>query len=206
MSYADNINHCNNIDDIIKMCHESLSENYKARPWTHPSLNHGVDLLASDEALNCYMSAYGDMHVGKCRAAMMNFPFEQLNGTIEIVDWGCGQGIGSATIVDVIKQHDLFQWLKRVTLIEPSVHALNRAVHNVAKLTHNTVEIDAKNKYLPANGADSEDTLTSVGYNYANIIHVFSNILDVREIDLAAVTRQTLCAVHRSKKWCGIQN
>lgn len=131
MSYAENINRCTCIDDIIKRCLASLPPHLKARPWSHPQLNHGVDLLASDEALNCYMSAYGEMHMGKCRAAMMNFPFEQLNGSIEIVDWGCGQGIGSATVIDVLKQHDLLQWLRRVTLIEPSEHALNRAVCNI---------------------------------------------------------------------------
>ena len=144
MAYADNINHCENIDDIIDLCHESLPIDYQARPWLH--LNHGVELLKSEDELNCYMSAYGDMHVGKCRAAMMNFPFDKLNGSIEIVDWGCGQGIGSATIIDVLKQHDLLQWLRKITLIEPSTHALNRAVCNVTKLTHNSVEIEARNK------------------------------------------------------------
>lgn len=187
MAYADNINHCKNIDDIINVCHYSLPTNYQARPWQH--LNHGVELLDSEDELNCYMSAYGDMHVGKCRAALMNFPFDQLNGSIEIVDWGCGQGIGSATIIDVLKQHDLLQWLRKITLIEPSTHALNRAVCNVTKLTHNSVEIEAKNKFLPANDAESEDTLTSLGYSYNNVIHVFSNILDVIEIDLGAVAR-----------------
>lgn len=189
MAYADNITRCNSIDDIIDRCYEALPNYYKARPWTHQQLNHGVDLLASEEALNCYMSAYGDMHVGKCRAALMNFPFEQLNGSIEIVDWGCGQGIGSATVIDTLKQHELLQWLRRVTLIEPSKHALDRAVRNVARLTHNNVEIEAKNRFLPANNAAVEDTLTSLGYCFNNVIHVFSNILDVKEIDLGAVAR-----------------
>lgn len=67
MAYAENINRCDSIDDIINWCHDSLPSHYQAKPWTHEQLNHGVDLLASDEALNCYMSAYGDMHVGKCR-------------------------------------------------------------------------------------------------------------------------------------------
>ena len=192
-NYRDNYNillcDCKNTSDIINICHSHVPDKYKSMPWHHPELNHGVDLLASDEALNCYMSAYGEMHMGKCRAAMMNFPFEQLNGSIEIVDWGCGQGIGSATVIDVLKQHDLLQWLRRVTLIEPSEHALNRAMCNITKLTHSAVEIDTKNKYLPTNGTDTGDSLTAVGYTYANIIHIFSNILDVRAIDLAAVAR-----------------
>ena len=84
MPYAEDIKQCNSIDDIIDYCHNALPEEYKGRPWTHPELNHGINLLASDVALNCYMSAYGDMHVTKCRAAMMNFPFNDIQGSIEI--------------------------------------------------------------------------------------------------------------------------
>ena len=117
-TYADNIRRssCKTINHIIEWCHEALPLEWKAYPWRHPELNHGIDLLASDEALNCYMSAYGEMHSNKCRAAMMCFPFGQLKGAVEIVDWGCGQGIGSATVVDVLQQHNLLIWVKRITL------------------------------------------------------------------------------------------
>lgn len=189
MSYREDISKCTCIDEIIDVCHSALPTQYRVRPWTHPQLNHGVDLLENDEALNCYMSAYGDMHVCKCRAAMQNFPFKDLNGSIEIVDWGCGQGIGSATVIEKLKQHDKLQWLRRITLIEPSENALQRAVCNISKLTQNSVEIDKKNKFLPANDTATEDTLPSVGYLYSNVIHVFSNILDVKTIDLTAVAR-----------------
>ena len=180
---------CNTIGDIIDWCHQSVPERHRARPWLQQEVNHGVDLLSSEESLDCYMSAYGDMHVSKCRAAMMNFPFDQLNGSIEIVDWGCGQGIGSATIIDILKQRDLIQWLKRVTLIEPSSQALERAVGNVSKLTNGTVEIDAKNVFMPANSPTHQNTLRPLGYRYANIIHVFSNILDIGSINLAEVAK-----------------
>lgn len=197
MTYSKQIHHCRCIDDIINCCHEVIPQQYKARPWTHPELNHGVDLLISEDALNCYMSAYGDMHVAKCRAAMMNFPFEQLHGNIEIVDWGCGQGVGSATIVDILQQHDLLHRLRKITLIEPSESALIRASINVRQLTHNAVEIDEKNKYLPSNNinnTNNESILTPIGYRYANVIHVFSNILDVATIDLGAVARMVASA------------
>ena len=178
-----------NIEGIVELCHQMIPSRYKTRPWTHPELVHGINLLASDDALNCYMSAYGEMHIGKCRAAMMNFPFDELQGSIEIVDWGCGQGIGSATVIDVLKQHGLLQWVKRITLIEPSQQALHRAECNISKITNGAIEIQPYKKFLPAKENESEDVLTSVGYNYSNVIHIFSNILDVKTIDLAAVTR-----------------
>lgn len=219
MPYAEDIKQCNSIDDIIDYCHNALPEEYKGRPWTHPELNHGINLLASDVALNCYMSAYGDMHVTKCRAAMMNFPFNDIQGSIEIVDWGCGQGIGSATIIEVLRQRNLFQWLRKITLIEPSHSAIERANDNIRTLTHGTVKIDVKNLFLPANDIVEGETLNSIGYRYNNIIHVFSNILDVTAIDLGIVAKMVasaqgkhfvLCigpqngAAYRIEKFCSV--
>lgn len=219
MPYAEDIKQCNSIDDIIDYCHNALLEEYKGRPWTHPELNHGINLLASDVALNCYMSAYGDMHVTKCRAAMMNFPFNDIQGSIEIVDWGCGQGIGSATIIEVLRQRNLFQWLRKITLIEPSHSAIERANDNIRTLTHGTVKIDVKNLFLPANDIVEGETLNSIGYRYNNIIHVFSNILDVTAIDLGIVAKMVasaqgkhfvLCigpqngAAYRIEKFCSV--
>ena len=219
MAYAEEIRQCNCIDDIIDYCHNALPLEYQGRPWTHPELLHGINLLASDVALNCYMSAYGDMHVTKCRAAMMNFPFDNFHGSIEIVDWGCGQGIGSATIIEVLKQRNLLQWLRKVTLIEPSPYAIERAKINVCTLTHNSVEIDDKNLFLPSDDVIEENTLSPIGYRYNNVIHVFSNILDVTTIDLGAVARMVasahgkhfvLCigpkngAAYRIEKFCSV--
>ena len=207
MPYAEDIKQCNSIDDIIDYCHNALPEEYKGRPWTHPELNHGINLLASDVALNCYMSAYGDMHVTKCRAAMMNFPFNDIQGSIEIVDWGCGQGIGSATIIEVLRQRNLFQWLRKITLIEPSHSAIERANDNIRTLTHGTVEIDVKNLFLPANDIVEGETLNSIGYRYNNIIHVFSNILDVTAIDLGIVAKMVASAQRKHFVLCiGPQN
>lgn len=219
MPYVEDIRQCNSIDDIIDYCHDALPIEYKGRPWTHPELKRGINLLASDVALNCYMSAYGDMHVTKCRAAKMNFPFNDIQGSIEIVDWGCGQGIGSATIIEVLRQRNLLQWLRKVTLIEPSRSAIERANDNIRTLTHDTVEIDVKNLFLPANGIAEGETLSPIGYRYNNVIHIFSNILDVTTIDLGAVARMVasahgkhfvLCigpkngAAYRLEKFCSV--
>ncbi len=189
--YGDKLNgsRCRNINDIIEWCHELLPEQWKSCPWRHPELIHGIGLLASEEALNCYMSAYGEMHVGKCRAAIMNFPFNKLTGSIEIVDWGCGQGIGSATILEALQQRDLLNWVKKITLIEPSVNALQRAECNISKIVNNNIEIDAINKFMPTSEEVPGEIVASMGYRYSNVIHIFSNILDVKSINLSRVAR-----------------
>ena len=219
MIYSEQINKCHSIDDIINVCHDAIPQQYKPMPWTHPELNRGINLLSSEEALNCYMSAYGDMHVNKCRAAMMNFPFDKLLGNIEIIDWGCGQGLGSATIIDILKQRDLLRWLKKVTLIEPSERAIIRATLNIKLLTQNLVEIDTKNKYLPSKGISEEYTLSPIGYKYTNIIHIFSNILDIPTLNLGTIARMVapasgnhfiLCigpqnsAAYRIERFCSV--
>lgn len=180
---------CRNINDIIGWCHDLLPEQWKSCPWRHPELVRGIGLLASDEALNCYMSAYGEMHVGKCRAAIQNFPFDKLSGSIEIVDWGCGQGIGSAIILEALQQRNLLNWAKKITLIEPSTNALQRAECNISKIVNNNIEIDALNKFMPTSEEVPGEILTSIGYRYSNVIHIFSNILDVKSIDLGKVAR-----------------
>ena len=180
---------CKNIYDIIEWCHELLPEQWKYCPWKHPELAHGIGLIASEEALNCYMSAYGEMHVGKCRAAIMNFPYNKLIGSIEIVDWGCGQGVGSATMIEALQQRDLLSWVKKITLVEPSLNALRRAECNISRIVDDNIEIDAINKFMPTNDNVPGEILASIGYRYSNVIHIFSNILDVRSIDLALVAR-----------------
>lgn len=45
MIYPEQIKKCHNINDIIDVCHEAIPQEYKAMPWKHPELNHGIDLL-----------------------------------------------------------------------------------------------------------------------------------------------------------------
>lgn len=198
--YAEYINRssCRSINDIIDLCHKLLPDQWKPCPWRHPELIHGIALLASEEALNCYMSAYGEMHVGKCRAAIMNFPFGKLTGSIEIVDWGCGQGIGSTALIEALQQRELLNWVKKITLVEPSPNAIHRAICNISKIVNNNIEIDAINKFMPTREVAPGEILTSIGYRYTNVIHIFSNILDVKAIDLAEVS------LYGTSKQCSI--
>lgn len=189
MSYRERISQIANLtmDEIIANCRAHLPANYKQHPYRHPELNHGLDLLRSDAALDCYMVAYGEMHQSKCRAALQNIPYPPPGNSgslaVEIIDWGCGQGIGSVCVIDFLKDRDLTRWLKRVTLIDPSAPALERAQANVTRATAGGVRVVAINEYLPAVG--SADEIANVQIEYDYVFHVFSNILDVPEIDLA---------------------
>lgn len=172
---------------VIEICKKELPTEWRRHPYRHPELQNGVALLHSDEGLNAYISAYGEMHMIKCRAALQNFPYESMQGTIEIVDWGCGQGIGSLCTIEAIEQHGKLEWLKKITLVEPSPQAQKRAILNVTKATNGAVKVSPINTYLPSN--KKHDEIEGVDYTYINVIHVFSNILDVTDIDLQRVAK-----------------
>lgn len=181
--------------ELIKRAKESLPPEYKARPWNCEGLEHGTGILKTDLQLNAYTAAYGEMHQIKCRAAFQNFPFDQLQGTIQIVDWGCGQGFGSYCAIKTLEEHNFSQWVKRVVLIEPSKVALAKAVSNLNCLTKGSVNILDLQKYCPGDG--TLDEVESIDYTCANVIHIFSNILDVNTVNIQKLA--SVCATSQSK-------
>ena len=176
-----------NVDSIIEDCYNHLPESYKFRPYHHPDLKHGVDLLKTDEALDCYMAAYGEMHLRKCKAAVQTLNLESI-GVFEIWDWGCGQGIATMGFLEFLRDILGFEYVKRITLVEPSEEALNRAVINIEKFTNSTIPIIPINRFLPSE-KESNDEVKKINYDVKSVIHFFSNILDVREIDLVKLAR-----------------
>lgn len=192
--YADRISRISNLtmDAVIDNCMQYLPSEFKYRPYTHPELAHGLSLLQSEEGLDCYIGAYGEMHQAKCRAAMQNMPFPPDEGadrslSLEIVDWGCGQAIGTICLVDYLKERELTRWLKKITLIEPSEAALNRAFINAVRATNKGVPIETINKFLPSKTDDNEDFV--INYRCRFVFHIFSNIIDVNNIDLAKLSK-----------------
>lgn len=201
MGYKERISSISNLtmDAIIEDCRYNIPEQYRCRPYSHRELNHGLDLLKSDEGLDCYIGAYGEMHQAKCKAVMQNMPFPPKDSDIqslslEIIDWGCGQGIGAVCLVDYLKERELTQWLKKITLIEPSQASLERAIINVSKATYNSVRITPLNEYLPSI-SDSHD-VNCIHFEQNYVFHIFSNILDVTEIDLAKLAQSMAIPGH----------
>ena len=111
---------------IVEECYKRLPYNLKTRPWE--VTNHGRAILQTDDQLNAYLAAYGETHIIKCRAAIQNLPLEHLQHfNYEILDWGCGQGIASLVLIDYLRERKLLGNLQQITLVEPSIYALQRA-------------------------------------------------------------------------------
>ncbi len=187
-----------NIDDIIRAAKESVPKHLENRPWT--ILNHGVDLLRSEEELNCYLAAYGVMHKEKMFMAFEHFPFNETDDDYEIVDWACGQGLGTICAIDKLKEHSLTKHLRKITLIEPSEYALSRAEFNVSRASSD-VEIVCHQKYLP--GLDSScDCIEKIEGSMPIVIHIFSNILDIQTVDLKQLAQIVGGSDQRSYVMC----
>lgn len=170
------------IDNFIS-CYLNYSQ---PKPWTHPELNHGTALLHSEEGMNAYIAAYGEMHVTKCRVALQNFPLDLLKiYSFEIFDWGCGQSLASMCMIEKLQQRGLMHNLKRVTLFELSPETLNRANYNVSMMLRGNskaININTINSYLP--GTVDHEFTQHIDYQSHITIHLFSNVLDINSIDL----------------------
>ncbi len=145
----------------------------------HESLNRGVDVLDSEPLLQMYIYAFGKMHNAKLQYAFEHMQKNAIKySEVEIVDYGCGQGLATICYHDYLQEHNKEQKVKRIILIEPSSMALSRAELLCSRFYPNA-EILAINKQF--------DDLTNVDLNFSPeipTIHLLSNILDIDSYDL----------------------
>lgn len=203
--YSDIISKYNplTIDAVIKTAKSLVPTEYQQYPypWSHPEVNHGVSLLRTDDGLNCYIAAYGESHKRKVFRAIEDLPFAELRESIEIVDWGCGQGLASLCLIEKMRERNLFQNIKRITLIEPSTAAINRAKLNVS-LAAPEVQLITRQLGLPPTISLDFDCISDIEYNKPITIHLFSNILDIETIDLKKLAELITATGHKHYVLC----
>lgn len=145
----------------------------------HESLNRGVDVLDTEPLLQMYIYAFGKMHNAK-----LQFAFSQTENRlikeeqIQIIDYGCGQGLASICYHDFIIEHNTKQKITKIILIEPSILALSRA-ELMCSCFYPDAEIVAVNSSFDNLQPEDINVLPEV-----MTLHLFSNILDVESYDL----------------------
>lgn len=150
----------------------------------HDSLNRGIDILDSEPLLQMYIYSFGMMHNAKLQYAFNNVQKPVINyEEVEIVDYGCGQGLASICYHDFIIEHNCDQRVRRITLIEPSEMALSRAELLCSRF-YPDAEIIAINKQF--DDLTNDDLILS---SDIPTIHLLSNILDVESYDLPHLSR-----------------
>ncbi len=145
----------------------------------HELLNRGVDVLDSEPLLQMYIYAFGKMHNAKLQYAFNHLHKNALRyNEIEIVDYGCGQGLATICYHDFLLENRIEQKVKRIVLLEPSSMALSRAELLCSRF-YPDAEIIAVNK--PFDNLTNNDLKISPDIP---TIHLLSNILDVESYDL----------------------
>jgi len=145
----------------------------------HDSLNRGIDILDSEPLLQMYIYSFGKMHNAKLQYAFNHVQKPIINyEEVEIVDYGCGQGLASICYHDYIIKHNRDQRVRKITLIEPSELALSRAELLCSRF-YPDAEIVAVNKQF--DDLTNDDLVLS---SDIPTIHLLSNILDVESYDL----------------------
>lgn len=66
-------------------------------------VGRGVTPLREENDLYIYLFRYGKMHKAKLESCFNEFPFDEINRPVEVIDWGCGQGLASLVLCDFLK-------------------------------------------------------------------------------------------------------
>lgn len=177
--YAYIIKHINNIsfnklqviaNKFISFLPEALVEEL------YSNLHRGVDQIKNESELYAYIASFGYMHAAKLHHAFKRISDDFNSHTqIDIIDYGCGQAIGSVCYADYLHTNHINQAVRSITLIEPSRRALGRAVLHVSSFFPNT-KIFAINKGF--------DELTESDFRRecdVPTMHIFSNVLDLAD-------------------------
>lgn len=79
------------------------------------------------------------------------FSTQKLGYGIQLVDWGCGQGVATLCFLESLEERGYIDRVQKITLIEPSIPAIERAKNNIlqAIVGHN-IEVEAINSKLPS--------------------------------------------------------
>ena len=184
MSYISDIKQISylTMKDIVKIAELYLPIKWRNNnAWAYyddsgRSLDHGVAILETEEQCNAYLVAYGNMHYHKLKRAFdaYEFPFNQLNNSFEIFDWGCGQGLGTVSLIECLRNNGKLNNLRRITLEEPSDMARSRAViHVESALCDDNVEVRDTGKYLPSDCGNDSISVTSINVDSQCAIHIF---------------------------------
>lgn len=153
------------------------------------SLDNGLAIIDDHQTLLNYIACYGGHHYHKLQTSFdALFPQIPANSNIEIIDYGCGQGLATTAFYDYMLRSTKNFAVENIILIEPSLLSLKRGIlHLNHFINHKQQDTEIKriNKML--------DDVTETELRTSNPtikVHLFSNILDVTTFDLSLLARK----------------
>lgn len=166
-------------DDVVESVKQhinSLSENKQKK--LKDELENGLANLTTKEQLDMYISSYGEIHRQKLQIAYDRIPHKVWSeGSISVVDYGCGQCIAEMVLSDFLKNHYIDNdKISDFTVIEPSKASLTLGLQYLEQFYENS-KITA---YNVSAGQLTEDYIRPQS---DTVIHLFSNVLDIIEFE-----------------------
>lgn len=194
LNYKDEIRKLSRVtlSAIAKVCGSMLPDEYKHCPYIAAYGNNKWDkdrftkIFSKEDELNGYASAYTDWHIGKLRIAFDHAPADTFAGDIAVIDWACGQGLATIFLHEYLEEKGHNCRIKEAILIEPSAISLERAKFNL-EIIDDKIKVSTVNKTL--NEVIDIDIKL---FEKRKVIHLFSNILDIRGISLKHISENLL--------------
>lgn len=184
----------NNLSAIRSISVEKY--NSEANAGVYNSLHRGTRILDAEIQLAGYMYSFGKMHFEKLQQAFEKLPEDFSSKRINLIDWGCGQAMGTMVYLNYCQILNLPRNIEQIILIEPSELALSRGALHVTKFLPG-----ANYSTICKVFDDIEPADISVvgGIN----LHLFSNVLDMDCFSLEKLTTLMKGAC-RGKNYCVI--
>ena len=156
---------------------KAFAENDKDKIYS--SLDRGKAILTETQQLEQYMFSFGKQHHEKLLSAFQCLPSHFYDKTIRIIDWGCGQGMGTISFLDFLRSTSKTLPISEIWLIEPSSLSIERAIDNIYAFGNYKIKSIEK----------EFDDLETRDFHFDHTpditnVHIFANILDVKAFDL----------------------
>lgn len=197
------------------VCYETLRSNLRCSKAESKPLevvqqdtDYGRAILQRKDQLAAYWFTYAPMIKEQWEIFWQKITPLNINGSFEIIDHGCGQGLASCLFLDKYGKR-FAKKLSKITLIEPS----NIAIETAGKI------LDLYSKkfghQIPIRKVISKIDETNpnkiISENDRPKLHLFSNILDVDSFDPAKYFQslfsisdnQRYFCVSHSRDYCG---
>ena len=119
--------------------------------------------LKDDDVLSTYLAENGKMHKALIYSALDEFLEDLEDESLTIIDWGCGQGLASALVLDYVREKQLDIKISQVILVDKDKKSLSRAMLHVETLGEGNFKIEAlhaKNNKLQGGLDIDKSTIT----------------------------------------------
>ena len=144
--------------------------------------------LTTEPRLCAYTYAFGAVREARLRRAFSHLSNIFAQRDVELIDYGCGVGLGALVYHDLLLERGLpLTSVRRITLIDPTPRCLERAALH-ARVCFPGAELRTICKYT-----DELQTADTTSDAKLHTLHIFSQIADM-EVPSIAHLAATICA------------